>query len=327
MSSFLDDLWIPDFLQPYFIDELQRLIIYALIYTLIAMVQAYTLKTRLHIKKPKNIVNMALWFLIGILILRTKGIPDIARAIVILSYVATEILAYRLFHINEAMIYVIESEKQNIIVEREVFYLKGKELCVALQDNTSTLKRILLGRHVLVKVNAITKWTEDYREQLWLCNSYEIVEERISEIEGEPEQGIRARLHQWLTSNKAIVMYLDVTDAHEVSRFDLIQKTAVLDFLVVKYEKMGIAYTKLRTLLTALLIRKQSKVLLGALKTFEDAITITEDERARVAGIDTQLQKERKDLTAKETEAKKGIAKQGTTVKKETARKEVEPNE
>ena len=308
------EIEIPDFLGNYITDPFQKIVLYSLIYMTIGMVQAYILKTRLRIQKPKNMVNMVFWIIVFFIIQIQLGIPDIARTFVIIGYIGIEILGHRLFHLDVATIYVIESEKQNIIVEREVFYMRDANLCVALQDNASTFKRLFLGKHVIVEVNSTTAWTEDYTEQLWLCNSYEVVEQTISEIEGAPETGIRARLHNWLHSNKQVVMRLDVISAHEVSRWDLIQKTAVLDYLVVKYEKIGIAYTKLRTLLTALLIRKQSKVLLSALKTFEDAITITDQERSKITGIDTTLEKEKKQAEEKLQE------KTGTTIKKEATR-------
>jgi len=308
------EIEIPDFLGNYITDPFQKLALYALIYLTIGMVQAYIVKVRLRIMKPKNMINMLLLILMFFVIRIQLGIPEVANTFVFLGYIALEMLGHRLFHLDVATIYVIESEKQNVIVEKEVFYMRDANLCVALQDNASTFKRLFLGKHVIVEVNSTTAWTEDYTEQLWLCNSYEVVEQTISEVEGAPETGIRARLHNWLHSNKQVVMRLDVISAHEVSRWDLIQKTAVLDYLVVKYEKIGIAYTKLRTLLTALLIRKQSKVLLSALKTFEDAITITEQERSKITGIDLTLEKEKKQAEEKLQE------KTGATVKKETAR-------
>lgn len=307
---------IPDFLERYLPDPTQRVVAYGLMYSIIGLVQSYLVKTRLHVKSPKNIINIGMFALVGLAILRQNGIPDIALYLVIAGYVATEILGHRLFHITLATLYVIESEKQNVIVEHEVFYTKVGQLCVALQDNLNTLKRIFLGRHVGVEVNAVTQWKEDYTTELWICNKYEIVEETRATQEEAPEQGIRARISNFILGEKTIIMRLDVCDAHETSRWELIQKTVVLDLLVEKYEKTSLAYTKLRTLLTAFLVRKQSKVVLSALRTFEDAVTITEEERGEIAKVQQKLTEEKKGIDQKPT----AKAPESTT-KKEASKK------
>lgn len=291
---------IPDFLAHYLPDPAQRTIAYAIMYSILGMVQAYIFKTRLHIEKPKNALNLITWGVLAFCIARTEGIPEGVTLIVIAGTVGTTFLAYRLFHINLATVYVIESPKQNVIVEHEVFYMRTGTLCVALQDNMNTFKRLFLGRHVAVDVTCTTKWTEDYETQLWICNSYLITEENMNLTENEePQQGIRARLSNLLLGQKIIVMHLDVCDAHEVSRWELVQDTAVLDMLVQKYEKVSLAYTKLRTLLTAMLVRKQSRVLISALKTFEDAIYITDAERAQINKIEQKVKDEKKGLEDK----------------------------
>ena len=93
-----------------------------------------------------------------------------------------------------------------------------------------------------------------------------------------PETGIRARLFGWM-KHRQIVMELDVAQAHEVNRYEFVRRIVVLDYLVEKYEKTMISYTRLRTMLTSLVARKQRDVLLNALQVFEDAITITDVER------------------------------------------------
>ena len=74
--------------------------------------------------------------------------------------------------------------------------------------------------------------------------------------------------------------------------------------MVENYEKLGIKYAKLRTLLTALLVRKHRKVLIGAIKTFEDAITITEEDRGIIKEV---IGEEEKKAVKKERKVKESV--------------------
>lgn len=287
MTDILDYYTVPDFLES-ITDPFQKLVTYALIFALVSLMQAYVVKRKLLIKKPQNTINMVVWCIVAVTITRFEGIPQTAHVFMIALYLATEYIAHRLFPIDEGVIYVLETDLQNIIVDEYIFYVTGGTLCVALQDNRSIIKRLFFGKNVIVEVNASTKWTEDYERQLWLCNSYEI--KVIKPLaKGTTKKGIRARIHDYILGEKSIVMALDVIDAHDVSRLDLMLHTKVLDYLVERHEKLAINYTKLRTLLTALLIRKQQKVLLSALKTFEDSVTITEQERKMIQQHTTEL--------------------------------------
>jgi len=310
MRVFGFEFHLPDFLEGYFTDPFQKLVAYTIIYSLIALAQAYTVKTRLHVKKPQNNFNVVLYIVAFFALFNQWGLEAVAKMLVVVGYLITEFIAHRLFHINVNMIYVIESEKCNVIVEDEVFYMRDGKMCVALQDNGATFKRILFGKHVYVEVNMTTKWTEDFEKPLWICNSFEILEVKTETLEeSTPTEGARAKITTkvkgFFSSDVQTVLRLDVCDAHEVSRFDLIQKTAILDALVIKYEKLGIAYTKLRTLLTAMLIRKHQNVVLRNLKVFDEAITINETERAEITGIDKQLKEQKKEIDEKKPEDQK----------------------
>lgn len=299
MANWLDIYQVPDFLSHVIKDPVQKTIGYTLIFCVIGLIQAVLVKRKLYIEKPQNTINIMIAIGIIILITRFKGITTVAQPYIMLSYIVMEMIAHKLFPIEKAVIYILEPDKQNITVEEYVFYSHSANLCVALQDNRSVIKRLLFNKHVTVEVNACTTWTENYKEQLWLCNSYEIAEKRIQET--EIETGIKARIHKWLLGETQVVMRLDVIEAHEVNRFDLMMKTKILDNLVERYEKLGIAFTRLRTLLTALLIRKQQKVLLSALHTFEDSVTISDKERDLIRGIVEDVEKEKAKLKEEAT--------------------------
>jgi len=312
MKIFGNEVAIPDFLADTLPDPIQRAIAYAIIYVMVGLALAYVWKTLLKIRKQKAMLNIISIIIAVLCVTLQEGIPEIGKAIVILGLFITNWVGFKLFPLKTAMVYVIESDKQNVIVEEFIFYHHGATLCVALQDNASIIKRIFLGRKVLVLINAVTNWKEDYENDLWLCNSYRIFEETLIEGMEEVEETLRAKIKNVFTSGKQVYLELDVCDAHEISRWDLIQRTIVLDMLVQKYEKLGVAYTKLRTMLTAMVIKKHSNVLLGALRTFEDAITITKEERAKIRGVQRQLEKEKEDIEAGKLDkgAKKPQAKQ-----------------
>lgn len=293
-GEWLEFYRVPDFLDYIFKNPFQKTVAYTLIFCIIALVQARIVKRKLYIEKPQNTINMLIIVAISILITRFDGIFTDAQPYVILSYIAMETLAHKLFKLDKGIIYILEPDKQNITVEEYVFYSQTSNFCIALQDNRSIFKRLFLNKHVNVEVNASTTWTENYKEQLWLCNSYQILETTIPET--ELATGIKAKIHKWILGERQVVMRLDVIEAHEVNRFDLMQKTLILDNLVQRYEKLGIAFTRLRTLLTALLIRKQQKILLSALHTFEDSVTITDKERDLIQGIVEDVEKEKEKL-------------------------------
>lgn len=298
---------IPDFLNSYFPDPTQKAIAYAVVYAVIGLALAYLIKSKLKVKKPKNIINIIGLAAGGIAAYLQTGIPEVGVFIVIGGFIAAEVIGMKLFPLSKHMVYILETDKKNIMVDDMVFYNEANVLCVALQDNWSTLKRIILNQRVLVKINAITEWTEDYDTKLWLCNKWTLYEVNLTEtpatsqtqtdksgystnqINTEPKEGAKAKINKFFFGQKQVVLELDICDAHMYSRIDLITNTKALEFAVEKLEKTLEAYTKLNILLKALVIRKNNKMVLDALKTFEASIMLTEDERTKLAGIRTQF--------------------------------------
>jgi len=296
--SFLDFYSIPDFLN--FLTPFAKIVVYSLIFSIIGIIQAYFVKTKGLVQKPTNIVNMICVFVVAFIVTRCKGIPSEAMHYVIISYFITEMICHKLFPIKIINIMEIEADKTNVNLEEYVAYKKEGVLCVALQDNSSTLKRIFLGRHVFVEANSNTSWSLGYSEPLFICNTVEVVEKRL-ETEEESEQKILSKIHGWFKPKTQVVLRLDVVEAHEVNRFEFIRNVNILDKVVENYEKLGIKYAKLRTLLTALLVRKHRKVLIGAIKTFEDAITITEEDRGIIKEIMGEEEKKAEKRKVKES--------------------------
>lgn len=309
---------IPDFLNNYLQDPTQKAIAYAVIYALIGLAIAYGVKTKLKVKKPKNVVNLIGLAGGGFAAYIQTGIPEIGVFIVIGGFIAAEVVGMKLFPLAKNMVYILETEKKNIMVDDMVFYNEANVLCVALQDNWSTLKRIILNQRVLVKINATTEWTEDYDSRLWLCNKWTLYEVTLNEtpttsqtetdksgystkqINTEPQQGAKARINKFFFGQKQVVLELDVCDAHVYSRIDLITNTKTLEFAVEKLEKTLEAYTKLRVLLTAFLIKKNNKMVLSALKTFEESIQLTQEEREKFSGIKKKLDEQNKAVDDKQ---------------------------
>jgi len=299
--NFLDYYSIPDFLN--FLTPFAKIVVYSLIFSIIGIIQAYLIKTKGLVKKPTNIVNMVVMFVVALTITRCKGIPQEAMHYVIISYFVTEMICHKLFPIKIINVMEIEAERTNINLEEYVAYHKEGVLCVALQDNSSTLKRIFLGRHVFVEANSNTSWSLGYTEPLFICNNVEVVEKRL-EFGEESEERILGKLHGIFKPKTQVVLRLDVVEAHEVNRFEFIRDVKILDKVVENYEKLGIKYAKLRTLLTALLVRKHRKVLIGAIKTFEDAITITEEDRGIIKEV---IGEEEKKAEKKEKKVRESV--------------------
>jgi len=299
--NILDYYTIPDFLN--FLTPFAKTVVYSLIFSIIGIIQAYLIKTKGLVQKPNNIINLICFMVVIITITRCKGIFPEATMYVILSYLATEFICHRLFPIKIINVMEIEADRTNINLEEYVAYHKEGILCVALQDNSSTLKRIFLGRHVFVEANSNTSWSLGYTEPLFICNNVEVVEKRL-EFGEESEEKILGKLHGLFKPKTQVVLRLDVVEAHQVNRFEFIRDVKILDRVVENYEKLGIKYAKLRTLLTALLVKKHRKVLIGAIKTFEDAITITEEDRGIIKEI---IGEEEKKAVKKERKVKESV--------------------
>lgn len=274
-----DTYVIPDFLADFVTDPLQRLTVYLIIFGAIAILQAGLLKRKLLVESPRNRFNWVFYIVISIAIWRMRFFLDRQPSLMIFAigfYVIIEYMTHKVIPTNFYILHVYDLLNVNVIRDEYVMYKHGAVLCIALQDLWSTIKRIFFNRHVYVRTNSGTNFTENYDTPLFLCNSYTIKEEKL--VEEQPRTGFRAKIFG-IFQKKQIVMELDVCQAHEYNRYEFVRKVAVLDYVVEKYEKVMLAYVKIRTMLTSMVARKQSRVLLNALKVFEDAITITQEER------------------------------------------------
>jgi len=321
-QAWYDFYQIPDIF-PMIHEPLQKLTCYLLVFGIMALIHAYVVKTHAYVKKPTNRFNLLLFGIMALLISRFTWIMEQPQLLTfsVLYYFCIQAIAHIMFKVHYMVVYDLKIEHHNVNRDLYIMYHKKGAMCIALQDLRSIVNRIFLNRHVWVEVNATTTMTENYSDQLWICNSAEITDKRLKpEPSIEEEKELKEvlsrmdRIRAWFKETTQTFLVLDVAEAHQVNRYDFIVKVTVLDYLVTKYEKLMKTFTKLRVLLTSLLARKHSKIIVSAMRTFEKALTLTKSETKLIGKIVSEVEgKEKVEPTKKKEGDQKSVTIPSTT--------------